>query len=139
MVRQLSLAVQELVPSAGVITDLRWQIRHIDEEFISVMIARSKELWAEQGEKPTEYFFNLEKMRQHKKEMTELKSHPGKLLSDRIPSNRQSSADVHFFTLTSQAFMITEMEKRVCETCLKASTSVSLRLSDQNLCNRREE
>ena len=32
--------------------------------------------------------------------------------------------------------MMTEMEKKVCETCLKASTSVSLRLSDQNLCNR---
>ena len=34
---------------------------------------------------------------------------------------------------------MTEMEKRVCETCLKASTNVSLRLSDQNLCNRCEE
>ena len=28
------------------------------------------------------YFFNLEKMRQQKKEMTELKSHSGELLSD---------------------------------------------------------
>ena len=34
---------------------------------------------------------------------------------------------------------MTEMEKRVCETRLKASTSVSLRLSDQNLSNRCEE
>ena len=49
------------------------------------------------------------------------------------------SADVYFFTLTSQAFMMMEMEERVCETSLKASTSVSLRLSDQNLCNRCEE
>ena len=46
------------------------------------MIVRSKELWVEQGEKPTKYFFNLEKMRQQKKEMTELKSHSGELLSD---------------------------------------------------------
>ena len=46
------------------------------------MIVRSKELWVEQGEKPTKYFFNLEKMRQQKKEMTKLKSHSGELLSD---------------------------------------------------------
>ena len=82
MVRQLGLAVKEPVPSAGVIIDLRWQIRDIDEEFISGVIVRSKELWVEQGEKPTNYFFNLEKMRQQKKEMTELKSHSGELLSD---------------------------------------------------------
>ena len=53
LVRQLGLAVQEPVPSA-----------------------------VEQGEKPTKYFFNLEKMRQQKKEMTELKFHSGELLSD---------------------------------------------------------
>ena len=82
MVRQLGLAVQELVSSAGVITDLRRQIRDIEEEFISGVIVRSKELWVEQGEKPTKYFFNLEKMRQQKTEMTELKSHSGELLSD---------------------------------------------------------
>ena len=83
MVRQLSLAKQEPIPSAGVITNLRRQIRGIDEEFISGVIVRSKELWVEQGEKPTKYFFfNLEKMRQQKKEMTELKSYSGELLSD---------------------------------------------------------
>ena len=53
-----------------------------DEEFISGVIVRSQELWVEQGEKPTKYFFNLEKMRQQKKEITELKSHSGELLSD---------------------------------------------------------
>ena len=58
------------------------QIRDIDEEFISGVIVRSKELWVEQGEKPTKYFLNMEKMRQQKKEMTELKSHSGELLSD---------------------------------------------------------
>ena len=68
LVRQLGLAVQEPVPSAGVITDLRRQIRDIDEEFISGVIVRSRELWVEQGGKPTEYFFNLEKMRQQRKE-----------------------------------------------------------------------
>ena len=82
MVTQLGLAVQELVPSAGVSTDLRWQICDIDEEFISGVTVRSKKLWVEQGEKPTKYVLNLEKMRQQKKEMTELKSHSGELLSD---------------------------------------------------------
>ena len=57
LVRQLCSAEQEPVPSAGVITDLRRQIREIDEEFISGVIVRSKELWVEQGEKPTKYFF----------------------------------------------------------------------------------
>ena len=46
------------------------------------MIVRSKEWWVEQGEKPTKYFFNLEKKRQQKKEMTELNSSTGTLLSD---------------------------------------------------------
>ena len=82
LVRQLGPAVQEPVPSAGVMTDLRRQIRDTDEEFISGVIARSKELWVEQGEKPTKYFFSLEKMKQQKKEITELKSHSGELLSD---------------------------------------------------------
>ena len=53
LVRQLSLAVQEPVPSADVITGLRRQIWDMDEEFISGVIVRSKELWVEQGEKPT--------------------------------------------------------------------------------------
>ena len=82
LVRQLCRAEQEPVPSAGVITDLRRQIREIDEEFISGVIVRSKELWVEQGEKPTKYFFNLEKKRQQKKEMTELISSSGVLLSN---------------------------------------------------------
>ena len=82
LVRRLCLAEQEPVPSAGVITDLRRQIRDIDEEFLSGIIVRSKELWVEQGEKPTKYFFNLEKKRQQKKEMTELNSSTGILRSD---------------------------------------------------------
>ena len=46
------------------------------------MIVRSKELWVEQGKKPTKYFFNLEQRRQQKKEMTCLNSSSGVLLSD---------------------------------------------------------
>ena len=82
LVHQLGLAEQEPVHSAGAITDLRQRIREIDEEFLSGVIVRSKELWVEQGEKPTKYFFNLEKKRQQKREMTELNSSTGILLSD---------------------------------------------------------
>ena len=82
LVCQLCRAEQEPVPSAGLITDLRRQIRETDEEFISGVIVRSKELWVKQGEKPTKYFFNLEKKRQQKKEMTELISSSGVLLSN---------------------------------------------------------
>ena len=83
LVGQLCRAEQEPVPSAGAITDLRRQIREIDEELISGVIVRSKELWVEQGEKPTKYFFNLEKKRQQKKEMTKLISSSGVLLTVR--------------------------------------------------------
>ena len=61
LVRQLGLAVQEPVPSASGITDLWREICVIDEEFISGVIVRSKELWAEHGEKPTKYFFQFGK------------------------------------------------------------------------------
>ena len=80
LVRQLCHAEEEPVPTTGVITDLRRQIREIDKELISGVIVRSKELWVEQGEKPTKYFSNLEKKRQQKKEMTELISSSGVLL-----------------------------------------------------------
>ena len=53
-----------------------------------MLIVRSKELWVEQGEKPSKYFFNLEKMRQQKKEMTELRSHSGELLTVRTSGKR---------------------------------------------------
>ena len=42
-------------------------MRDIDEEFISGVIVRSKELWVEQGEKPTKYFFNLEQKNSEKR------------------------------------------------------------------------
>ena len=67
LVRQLCLAEQQPVPSAGVITDLRRQIKEIDEEFISGVTVRSKELWVEQGEKPTKYFSIWRKENSRKK------------------------------------------------------------------------
>ena len=52
LVRQLCLAEQEPVPSAGVITDLRQWIKEIDKEFLSGVIVRSKELWLSKVKNP---------------------------------------------------------------------------------------
>ena len=91
LVCQLCCAEQEPVLSAGVITNLRRQIREIDEEFISGVIVRSKEPTVEQGEKPTKYFFNLEKKRQQKYKMTELISSSGVLSDSRDIENEMNS------------------------------------------------
>ena len=116
------------VPSAGVITDLRRQIRDIDEEFIAGVIVRSKELWVERGEKPTKYFFNLEKMRQQKKETTELKSHSGELLSDRkdirkemndfyqdLFSEEEADLEAKNWLLDQLSMSLDEQEQASCE------------------------
>ena len=128
LVRQLGPAVQEPVPGAGVITDLRRQTRDIDEEFISGVIVSSKELLAEQGEKPTKYFFNLEKMRQQKKEVTELKSHSGELLSDSkdirketndfyqdLFSEEEVDLEAQDWLLDQRSMSLDEQEQASCE------------------------
>ena len=139
LVRQQGLAVQEPVLSAGVITDLRRQIRDLDEEFISGVIVRSKELWVEQGEKPTKYFFNLEKMRQQKKEMTELKSHSVELLSDskdirkdmndfyqdlfseeEADLEKEADLETHDWLLDQLSMSLDEQEQASCEGLLTA-------------------
>ena len=45
-------------------------------------IFRSKVKWFEQGEKPTKYFFNLEKMNYEKKLMREVKWKDGETITD---------------------------------------------------------
>ena len=46
------------------------------------MIVRSKELWVEQDEKPTKYFFQFSEKKTAEKEVTELNSRTGVLPSD---------------------------------------------------------
>ena len=48
---------------------------------------RSKVKWIEQGEKPTKYFFNLEKNNYQKKLIREVKLENGKLTSDPVQVN----------------------------------------------------
>ena len=92
------------------------------------MIVRSKELWVEQGEKPTKYFFNLEKRRQRKKEMTELKSSTGVLLSDSkvvrkemnnlyqdLFSGEKVDLEVQGWLLDQLSMSLDEQEQASCE------------------------
>ena len=128
LVRQLSLAMQEPVPSAGVIIDLRRQIRETDEKFISGVIVSSQQLWVEQGEKHTKYFFSLEKKRQRKKEMTELKSSTGVLLSDSkdirketysfyqdLFSEKEVDLEAHDWPLDQLSMSLDEQKQASCE------------------------
>ena len=56
LVRQLCLAEHEPVPSAGIITDLRRQIREIVEEFISGVIFRYKNCGLNRARNPLSTF-----------------------------------------------------------------------------------
>ena len=50
---------------------------------------RSKVKWVEQGEKPTKYFFNLEKRNYEKKIITQLKISDGEIISDIKQINKE--------------------------------------------------
>ena len=50
---------------------------------------RSKTRWIENGEKPTKYFFNLEKQNHEKKIITQLKTTDGETISDMTKINKE--------------------------------------------------
>ena len=52
-------------------------------------IFRSKMRWIEKGEKPTKYFFNLEKLNYEKKVISQLNGENGKIISDLNLINKQ--------------------------------------------------
>ena len=53
--------------------DLKTELQSIYEEKGRAPIFRSKCRWVEKGERPTKYFFNLEKRNYHRKTITELR------------------------------------------------------------------
>jgi len=53
--------------------DLKTELQSIYEEKGRAAIFRSKCLWVEKGERPTKYFFNLEKRNYDRKTITELR------------------------------------------------------------------
>ena len=80
---------------------------------------RSKIRWIENGEKPTKYFFNLEKRNYEKKIITQLKTIDGEIITDlsmineeienyyknfltsRIPQDESNNFDDHFARFSS--------------------------------------
>ena len=60
--------------------NLKIELQHIYEAKGKGGIFRSKVRWVEQGEKPTNYFFNLEKRNFNRKVITEIKREDGKIL-----------------------------------------------------------
>ena len=62
---------------------------------------RSKVRWIENGEKPTKYFFNLEKPNYEKKVITQLKTIDGKIITDLSRINEELENDCKNF-LTSR-------------------------------------
>jgi len=57
---------------------LKQELCLIYENRAKGLIVRSKTRWIEQGEKPTKYFFNLEKRNKNHKTIKELKHSDGK-------------------------------------------------------------
>ena len=61
---------------------LKKELQEMYEEKGTGAIFRSKARWTENGEKPTKYFFNLEKTRYEKKIVSQLKIGEDKFVSD---------------------------------------------------------
>ena len=61
---------------------LKTELRRIYEERADGAILRSKIRWIEQGEKPTKYFFNMERRNYNKKTITELTVAGGTTISN---------------------------------------------------------
>jgi len=51
---------------------------------------RSRTRWIENGEKPTKYFFSLEKRNYEKKIITQLKTTDGEIISDMTKINKET-------------------------------------------------
>ena len=76
------------------------ELKHIHEVRGKEAMFRSKMKWFEQGEKPTKYFFNLEKNNYEKKLIREVELENGEIISDPVQVNKEIgvflSEYVHF-------------------------------------------
>ena len=80
--RELTNRKNELNPDTNLINDLERQIDDINTEKLRGVQIRSRAKWFENGEKPTKYFFTLEKRKQPLNTITELKTQDGTVTSD---------------------------------------------------------
>ena len=65
------------------------EVKHIHEVRGKEAMFRSKMKWFEQGEKPTKYFFNLEKNNYEKKLIREVELENGETISDPVQVNKE--------------------------------------------------
>ena len=81
--------------------DAKNELKEINDCKGKEAIFRSKMRWIEKGEKPTKYFFNLEKLNYEKKVITQLKDETGKIISDLNLINKEIE-DFYCDLLTSK-------------------------------------
>ena len=106
--------------------NLKTELQRIYEAKGKGAILRSKVRWVEQGEKPTKYFFNLEKRNFNRKVITEMKQEDGKkvveeheilkeiesfyskLYASQVMDNKEAFSD---FTCDLQTAKLTDEER----------------------------
>ena len=65
------------------------ELKHTHEVRRKEAMFRSKMKWFEQGEKPTKYFFNVEKNNYEKKLIREVELEDGDIISDPVQVNKE--------------------------------------------------
>ena len=84
---------------------LKNELKRLYEKKAEGAIFRSKVLWIEEGEKPTKYFFNMEKKNFNKKVITELKISEG-----HVTANESQIMNANLYTSSHKATNKTFLE-----------------------------
>ena len=79
---KLSRLKAHQTPNRNNISNIERQLEELIEERLRGVQTRSRALWLEQGEKPTRYFFSLEKRKQAKHTINKLKTTAGEITKD---------------------------------------------------------
>ena len=88
----VNVEVNTLVVTDDILTEyenLKKELTEIYHTKGKEAMFRSKVRWIENGEKPTKYFFNLEKRNYEKKVITQLKTIDGKIITDLTRINEE--------------------------------------------------
>ena len=87
--RKLEELDEEICNNQNLDDDILTEYQNLKKELTEIYhtkrkeaMFRSKVRWIENGEKPTKYFFNLEKRNYEKKVITQLKTIDGKIITD---------------------------------------------------------
>ena len=95
--RELTNRTNEPNPDINLVNDLERQIDDINTEKLRGVQIRSRAKWFENGERPTKYFFSLEKRKQPLNTITELTTQDGKITSniDILEATRKFYQDLY--------------------------------------------